>query len=168
MAENKEKEQNITKKNLKTPKKSTKKTKTRKKKKKLTVNQARAKLKESRVKYQVTQFRKYIRGYIKISPLLSDLIQECAYMKVTLKDIKTSINENGVSYEYTNKAKETNIIKNPLLSDYKNMVKEYNAMIKILQESVKNHLEVVDIKSKEKEIPAADKDEFDDWVGKIK
>ena len=164
MATIEEKDLKTTKKNTKTAKKTIKKPKQRKKKKKLTANEARAKLKQSRVKREVTLFRKYIQGFIKISPLLSDQIQECAYMKVTLRDVKQGINEHGVMYYYTNKAKVTNLTKNPLLSEYKNMAKEYNAMLKILQDTIKDHLPVINTKkSKKEDVIVDDADEFDNF-----
>ena len=170
MAEDKEKEQKSTKKNTNSSKKTTKNASKRKKKKKLTANEARAKKKQSRVKYQVTMFRKYIDKYVHISPLLSDQIQECAYMKVTLKDVKDSINEHGVTYYHTNKAKETNLTKNPLLSEYKNMAKEYNSMLKILQDSIKDHLPYIDTKkSKKKEDTTTEEvDEFEKFQNEFK
>ena len=137
------------KKTTKKKKTSTKTAKNKQKKEKLTENQQRAKTKHSRVEREVTNFRKYIKKYIDISPLLSDQIRECAYLKVTLRDIKASIDEHGVMYYYTNKAKETNLTKNPLLSEYKNMVKEYNLMLKLLQEAIKDYLPQVKLKQKD-------------------
>lgn len=62
------------------------------------------------------------------------LIDNAAFMAVTLEDLQTQINENGVVSEYQNGENQWGTKKSPEVEIYNTMIKNYTAIIKQLTE----------------------------------
>lgn len=76
---------------------------------------------------------------IDIDYFLENLIEKYAktieYMDLMEKDI----DENGMMYEYTNKAGATNLIKNPLVAEWKAYNREFTNYNKLIVEVIKTY-----------------------------
>ena len=71
-------------------------------------------------------------------PIILDFLERYNILGSTIEKMKNDLNEQGVSYDYTNKASETNTIKNPLLSELKNYIREANSTLKDIISYVNN------------------------------
>ena len=57
------------------------------------------------------------------------LLQNAAFMKVTLEDLQETINENGVTDEYRNGANQSGVKASAELQAYNSVAKVYNALM---------------------------------------
>lgn len=63
---------------------------------------------------------------------VTPLIQNAAFMKVTLEDLQTAINADGVIDEYQNGANQSGIKQSANLQAYNSLIKNYASVIKNL------------------------------------
>ena len=63
---------------------------------------------------------------------VTPLIQNAAFMKVTLEDLQTAINADGVIDEYQNGANQSGIKQSAILQAYNSLIKNYASVIKNL------------------------------------
>ena len=93
-----------------------------------------------RIKKEVTKLRKFIKDLeTEEQNMAMYLINELAFMKVTLEDLKEEVSEYGVidimpQGEYSIKRE------NPALKTYNTMIQRYNATLKQLDDFIKNIL----------------------------
>ena len=66
--------------------------------------------------------------------IVSPLLQNAAFMKVTLEDLQEAINENGVTEEYQNGANQRGIKQSATLQSYNALIKNYASVIKTLSQ----------------------------------
>ena len=87
-----------------------------------------------RIKTEVTKLRKLCVDVDKEERTLPySTIDELAFMKVTLEELKENVNRVGVVTEM-DQGKYTIDRENPALKSYVSMIQRYNAMIKLLFE----------------------------------
>lgn len=60
------------------------------------------------------------------------LLQNAAFMKVTLEDLQEVINANGVTEEYQNGANQKGVKQSAALQSYNSLIKNYGNVIKML------------------------------------
>lgn len=76
--------------------------------------------------------------------IVAPLLQNAAFMKVTLEDIQDAINESGPTDEYQNGANQHGIKQSAMLQSYNALIKNYASVIKTLSSllpyTVKNNL----------------------------
>ena len=63
---------------------------------------------------------------------MSSLIQNAAFMKVTLEDLQDNINKSGTTDEYQNGANQYGVKQSATLQAYNSLIKNYANVIKIL------------------------------------
>lgn len=69
---------------------------------------------------------------------LNSLIENTAFMAVTLRELRETINKEGLTCEYQNGENQKGIKRSPQVEIYNTMIKNYiNAMSKILEQSPK-------------------------------
>ena len=86
-----------------------------------------------------------------IKPFANRLIQQCAFMQVTLRELQETLNEDGSVELYTN-GKQNMLKEHPASKTYNTMIKNYNSLIKQLIDMVP-------------ETTAEEKDELLDFLG---
>lgn len=64
------------------------------------------------------------------------LIQNVAFMKVTLEDLQREINENGATDTYQNGANQWGVKQSATLQSYNALIKNYNTAIKTLSQFI--------------------------------
>ena len=79
------------------------------------------------------------------------MIQQCAFMQVTLQELQETLNEDGSVELYTN-GKQNMLKEHPASKTYNTMIKNYNSLIKQLIDMVP-------------ETTAEEKDELLDFLG---
>ena len=77
------------------------------------------------VRIELSNGKTYIVGFITSDPLL----QNAAFMKVTLEDLQKAINENGVTDSYQNGANQSGTKASADLQAYNSLAKVYNALM---------------------------------------
>lgn len=109
--------------------------------------------KEKQIKNEVTRLTNIFKDIDKNKRLTSKgLIEEAAYMKATLKELKQSIDEKGAIDEMQ-QGSYTILRENPALKSYNTMVQRYTTVIKELTNLLP------------KEIQKETTDGFDEFVG---
>jgi len=88
-----------------------------------------------------------------VKKTVESLIQNAAFMAVTLRDLQSTLNENGMITEYQNGENQWGTKKSPEVEIYNAMVKNYITAMKSLN----------DFLPKEKEVNVSDG--FDEFVG---
>ena len=68
--------------------------------------------------------------------IVTPLIQNAAFMKVTLEDLQEIINAEGVTDEYQNGANQRGIKQSATLQSYNSLIKNYASVIKALSQIV--------------------------------
>lgn len=111
------------------------------------------KIKKNKIKKEITKITKMFSEIdIKIKNSVRSLIENAAFMSVTLQDLQDSINKNGVTEEYRNGATQFGIKKSSEVEIYNSMIKNYSSVIKQLTDLLP------------KEGPKVVDDGFDDFV----
>ena len=64
--------------------------------------------------------------------LVTPLLQNAAFMKVTLEDLQEKINEDGVTEVYQNGANQQGVKQSATLQSYNALIKNYTSVIKAL------------------------------------
>ena len=88
-----------------------------------------AKTKESRIKKELTRLKK-IYSVLPENKLaiVTPLLENAAFMKITLDDLQVSINENGCSDEYKNGENQYGKKAAADLQAYNSLIKNYNTV----------------------------------------
>lgn len=66
--------------------------------------------------------------------MVENLLENAAFMAITLSDLQISINENGPTSEYKNGANQFGIKKSPELEAYNIMIKNYATVMRQLMD----------------------------------
>ena len=102
--------------------------------------------KEERIKREIRRLNKI---YKEMDPdskkAIKSLIENAAFMAVTLEDLQETINREGVISEYQNGANQWGTKKSPEVEVYNTMIKHYMAIIKQLTDLLPKESEVVEV-----------------------
>lgn len=120
--------------------------------------------KEKRIKKEITKLKKIWRENgkkddeqtKKILDFALPLIENLAFMTVTLADLKDQINEEGCVVEYKNGENQYGTKKNPAVETYNTMLKNYTNAYKALADMIP--------KPEEYDEKANESDDFDDFL----
>lgn len=97
------------------------------------------------------EIKRLSKGFTKIpakaKTTVKKLIENAAFMAITLEDLQNQINETGTVEEYQNGANQWGTKTNPDVQTYNSMIKNYSNVIKQLSEFLPKE----DPKPKEKE-----------------
>lgn len=91
--------------------------------------------KEKRIKEELERIKKRfekVDGNQKA--IVSPLLQNAAFMKVTLEDLQEKINTEGVTEVYQNGANQKGIKQSATLQSYNSLIKNYASVIKSLSQ----------------------------------
>ena len=89
--------------------------------------------KEERIKKELVKIRKIFKDMPKDKlNIVSSLMQNAAFMAVTLEDLQQAINDNGVISTYQNGANQWGTKKSPEAEMYNALIKNYSSIIKQL------------------------------------
>ena len=91
----------------------------------------------------------------KTKKAVDSLIDEAAFMAVSLRELRTIINEKGYTEEYQNGANQKGVKKRSEIEVYNTMIKNYSAIVKQLTDL---------IPKEEKEKDAGSGDGFEEFV----
>jgi hypothetical protein len=109
--------------------------------------------KDERIKKEIRRLKNI---YSKMDPdvkkVTQSLIENAAFMAVTLDDLQEIINKDGVISEYQNGANQWGTKKSPEVEVYNTMVKNHMAIIKQLTDLLP------------KEVKAVEEDVFDEFI----
>ena len=93
--------------------------------------------KESRIKAEIERMSvKYELIDGNQRAMIAPLLQNAAFMKVTLEDLQAKINEDGVVDTYQNGANQYGTKQSATLQSYNSLVKNYAAVIKAIAQLV--------------------------------
>jgi len=86
--------------------------------------------KEKRIQKEYTRMKKLFAAMPENELSFCDpLLQNAAFMKVTLEDLQEAINENGVTDSYQNGANQSGMKASADLQAYNSLAKVYNALM---------------------------------------
>ena len=89
--------------------------------------------KEARIKKEYARLRKQFAGIEEKNRAISEpLLQNAAFMRVTLEDLQEEVNTYGTTEEYQNGPNQSGFKQSAALQGYNSTVKNYNATIKTL------------------------------------
>lgn len=96
--------------------------------------------KDERIKKELNKFKRFIKDLeLQEKNMAMNLIEELAFMKVTLEDLKEEVNTTGVVTEMP-QGDYSIMRENPALKSYTTMIQRYNATLKQLDDFIKNIL----------------------------
>lgn len=127
------------------------------------IKENKDKEKEKRIKREIAKLkRNWTKKGQKPDELTKKLLEFCmpiiqnvAFMTVTLEDLKTEINQDGCTVEYKNGENQWGTKKNPAVETYNTMIKNYTVLYKQLFDMIPKPEEYERDK---------DDDGFDDFV----
>ena len=91
------------------------------------------KSKSNRIQEELDRINSFFDGVDKYQRAnVAPLIQNAAFMKVTLEDLQEIINSEGVTEVYQNGANQKGIKQSATLQSYNSLIKNYTAVIKTL------------------------------------
>jgi hypothetical protein len=89
--------------------------------------------KDERIKKEIKRLKKLYKNLSKDKlSAVTSLIQNAAFMSVTLEDLQKAINENGCISTYQNGENQWGTKKSPEADVYNTMIKNYSTIIKQL------------------------------------
>ena len=92
--------------------------------------------KDKRINKEISKFRSFIKDLeAEEKQMAMNLVQELAFMKVTLEDLKEEINISGVVTEMP-QGEYSIMRENPALRSYNTMIQRYNSTIKQLDDFI--------------------------------
>lgn len=101
--------------------------------------------KEERIKKEIKRLKKIFNKLDDdIKKVTQSLIENAAFMSVTLEDLQEVINAEGVISEYQNGANQWGTKKSPEVEVYNTMIKHYMNIIKQLTDLLPKDEEVVE------------------------
>ena len=77
--------------------------------------------------------------------IIFPLLQNAAFMKVTLEDLQEIINAEGVTEEYQNGANQRGIKQSATLQSYNALIKNYTSVVKALMQYVPSEVRKSDV-----------------------
>ena len=96
-------------------------------------NNQKEKIKEKRIEEEMNRIAVFYAAMDENQKsLVIPLIQNCAFMKVTLEDLQEIINSEGVVDKYQNGANQYGLKQSATLQSYNSLIKNYSAVIKTL------------------------------------
>ena len=91
------------------------------------------KSKEKRIKQELTRISKFFeKADGNQRALVAPLLQNAAFMAITLEDLQETINAEGATDEYQNGANQRGIKQSATLQSYNALIKNYTTVIKAL------------------------------------
>jgi predicted transcriptional regulator len=100
--------------------------------------------KEERIKKEIRRLRRIFKKMDDdTKKATQSLIENAAFMTVTLEDLQETINREGVISEYQNGANQWGTKKSPEVEVYNTMIKHYMSIIKQLTDLLPKDAEVV-------------------------
>ena len=91
--------------------------------------------KEKRIKKELSRISVYFDDVAENQrAIVAPLLQNAAFMKVTLEDLQAEINANGPTDEYQNGANQRGIKQSATLQSYNALIKNYASVIKTLSQ----------------------------------
>lgn len=91
--------------------------------------------KEERIKKEINRLKRLFKNMPKTTmDKVISLIENAAFMSITLEDLQESINKNGVTIEYQNGENQWGTKKSPEVEIYNTMIKNHMGIIKQLTE----------------------------------
>ncbi len=109
--------------------------------------------KEERIKKEIGRIKRILTKLdAKTKKVAQSLIENAAFMSVTLEDLQETINREGVISEYQNGANQWGTKKSPEVEVYNTMVKNHMAVMKQLTDLLP------------KEPPKEEDDGFEDFI----
>ena len=92
-------------------------------------------MKEERIKTELERISKHFENVNESQrAIVTPLLQNAAFMKVTLEDLQKIINEEGVTETYQNGANQRGIKQSATLQSYNSLIKNYASVIKTLSQ----------------------------------
>ena len=92
-------------------------------------------MKEERIKTELERISKHFESVNESQrAIVTPLLQNAAFMKVTLEDLQRIINEEGVTETYQNGANQRGIKQSATLQSYNSLIKNYASVIKTLSQ----------------------------------
>ncbi|MDD9149248.1 hypothetical protein OYT88_11855 [Sporolactobacillus sp. CQH2019] len=93
--------------------------------------------KDARIKKEFNRLKRIFKNLPKDRlTSVQSLMNNAAFMAVTLEDLQQAINENGVISEYKNGENQWGTKKSPEVDVYNTMIKNYSSVIKQLCDSL--------------------------------
>ena len=93
--------------------------------------------KEKQIKAELSRLQKlFSKAAENKKALLAPLIQNAAFMKVTLESLQCVINSNGATDEYRNGANQNGYKQSAEMQSYNALVKNYAAVMKTLSQNL--------------------------------
>lgn len=91
--------------------------------------------KEERIKEELTRISAYCEGVdANQKASIAPLLQNAAFMKVTLEDLQDIINAEGVTEVYQNGANQKGVKQSAELQSYNSLIKNYASVIKTISQ----------------------------------
>lgn len=101
--------------------------------------------KEERIKKEIRRLKRIFKKMDDdTKKATQSLIENAAFMSVTLEDLQETINREGVISEYQNGANQWGTKKSPEVEVYNTMIKHYMAITKQLTDLLPKETEVVE------------------------
>jgi len=101
--------------------------------------------KEERIKKEIRRLKRIFNKMDDdTKKATQSLIENAAFMTVTLEDLQETINREGVISEYQNGANQWGTKKSPEVEVYNTMIKHYMNIIKQLTDLLPKNVEVVE------------------------
>ena len=92
-------------------------------------------MKEERIKTELERISKHFESVNESQrAIVTPLLQNAAFMKVTLEDLQRIINEEGVTETYQNGANQRGIKQSATLQSYNSLIKNYASVVKTLSQ----------------------------------
>ena len=91
---------------------------------------------DKRIKGEISKFRKFIKDLdTEEKRMAMNMVNELAFMKITLEDLKKEVNANGVVTEMP-QGEYSITRENPALKSYNTMIQRYNSTLKQLDDYI--------------------------------
>lgn len=89
--------------------------------------------KDKRIKAEKEKLNKVLQSLDKdVFESVQSMVDNAAFMAVTLEDLQEEINETGTSIKYQNSATQWGYKKSPAVETYLSMIKQYTVVMKQL------------------------------------
>ncbi|WP_195989941.1 hypothetical protein [Clostridium sp. D53t1_180928_C8] len=99
--------------------------------------------KEKDIKKEINKIKGFLKNIEpKVLKGVTSVIDNVAYMAVTLKELRDEIQVEGVLTEYQNGENQFGVKKSPKIEIYNTMVKNYNSSMKLLLDLLPKNKEI--------------------------
>lgn len=101
--------------------------------------------KQQEIKKEITKLNRLFKDMeAKVKKSVSSIIENVAFMAVTLRELQNQINENGVVVEYQNGENQFGTKKSPEVDIYNAMIKNYISAMKSLTDLLPKGMSIPD------------------------